>query len=389
MNLDKLKQTAVDAIERDKESLFSLSRYINSNPETAFEEKLSSKAISGFLAEKGFDIFPGAGGLKTAFVADFGSTQAAGSAEVKTAIIAEYDALPGVGHGCGHNLIAAAAAAAGAGVAAALKEGPAGRVIRVIGTPAEEILTGTAGKNLLIEAGIFKNVGSALIFHPWSCTGVARKDLGCRSFRLVFSGRTAHAAADPWNGLNALDAAVIFYNSIAMLRQQLPSAMRVHCIMTEAGSVLNVIPDRAVVEVMLRSTELQDLVSFSKRIKDCAEAAGQASGCGIDLKMMASVKPIKFNQELFSLASANMEVSGEKLAALPVWQASSDFGDVSHEIPSLSLLYKTHDEDLCWHSRDVAKLSAGSEANEAMLRAAKILAMTAIDVLFAKNLLQS
>ncbi|HAK46494.1 MAG TPA: hypothetical protein DCO79_11330 [Spirochaeta sp.] len=387
MDLNELKKTAVDAVDADKQSIFKLSKYINAHPEAAYEERLATVALIDFLSQRGFKILTGAGGLETAFIADFGSSDSAGAVPVPAAIIAEYDALPGVGHGCGHNLIAAAAAGAGLGVAAAIQaagsgSGSAAPVIRVIGTPAEEIITEAEGKIRLIEAGVFKQVGSTLMFHPWGSTGVAEKDLGFRAFRITFTGRTAHAAADPWNGLNALDAAVIFYNSISMLRQQTPSSLKIHCVMPEAGTVLNVIPEKTVVEIMLRSPELEDLISFEKRIVDCTEAAAKAAGCDSVFKTMTAVKPVKFNRKLFELAAANMEASGEHLETLPLWQASSDFGDLSHEVPSLSLLYGTHDKNLRWHSRTVAEKSAETEANEAMLRAAKILAMTAIDILF-------
>ena len=382
MDPDKLKKIALKAIEREKESIVGLSRYINSNPETAFREFLASKAITGFLSGHGFNIQTGTGGLETAFVADYGNELPPGEETVPVALIAEYDALPDVGHGCGHNLIAAAASAAAVGVAAALEAGGPGRAVRVIGAPAEEVLTEFGGKALLINEGVFNRVGSALIFHPWTETGVALKDLGNISFHIGFSGRPAHAAADPWNGINAVDAAVILYNSISMLRQQLPGGMKLHCVIPEAGRVLNIIPERAAVEVMLRSTELEDLKVYEERIRDCAEAAAKASGCSCDFEMMATEKPVRFNQRLFDFAAANMKSFGEELPAMPLWEASSDFGDVSHEVPSLSLLYKTHDEIQCWHSREVAEQAAGEPANAAMLRAAGILAATAIDIIF-------
>ena len=223
------------------------------------------------------------------------------------------------------------------------------------------------------------------MFHPWVKTGVAEKDLGCNSYHIIFKGRPAHAAADPWNGRNALDAAVIFYNSIGLLRQQLPSGFFIHCIITDGGSVLNVIPQRAEVEIILRSTELEDILSIEKRVEDCVSAAAAAAGCGFEMQPMAAVKPVLFNRGLFELAAANMKATGEDLEKLPLWQASSDFGDVSREIPSLSILYKTHNENTCWHSKDVAEEAVSESAHEAMLRAAKILAVTATDIIFGED----
>ncbi|MDC7226255.1 MAG: peptidase dimerization domain-containing protein [Spirochaetales bacterium] len=396
MNLSDVKKRAFEAIDSEKDVIFRLSRYINLHPETAYKEEKAATALKDFLSERGFEIHSPAGGISTAFTADFdlaesGSSElSGGESPVPVALIAEYDALEGLGHGCGHNLIAAAAASAAIGTADALKAAGASGVeqpaFRVIGSPAEEVMTEPAGKTRLIEAGVFRNVGAALMFHPWTETGVARKDLGCTAYRIVYQGRPAHAAADPWNGLNALDAAIGFYNSISMLRQQLPSGFKLHCILPEAGSVLNIIPEKAVVEVMLRSTELEELKAFGKRIIDCAEASASATGCSIEINLMADLKPILFNEKLFSLASENTLLLGEGLLPLPVWEASSDFGDVSRMIPSLSLLYATHGSDICWHSTDVARLSGKADANDAMLRASKILAATALDLILGKAL---
>ncbi len=388
MNLQELKHAAFAAIDSQKSDIIRLSRYINGNPETAYNEKKAAAAMTEFLSERGFCTVPGAGGVETAFTAFYGkpycSTEEAETITVPAAILAEYDALPGIGHGCGHNLIAASAAAAGIGTAAAVDAAAAG-CFRIIGTPAEEILTEEAGKNRLINAGIFKKTEHCLMFHPWRETGVALKDLGFSAFRIEYSGRPAHAAADPWNGRNALDAAVLFYNAVSMLRQQLPPGLKLHCIIPEGGVVLNVIPEYTVAEVMVRSTELDELIDIEERIQDCARAAASASGCSFEIRKMAAVKPVLFSRMLFDKAAANMELLGESLYELPVWEASSDFGDVSREVPSLALLYKTHIDAVNWHSTEVADESFGEAANDAMLQAAKVLAATAIDLIFGSD----
>ena len=396
---EELKQKAFKAIENERDSIFRLSRFINENPETAYREEKASYALADFLSERGFNVTLPAGGLETAFKADFnsggtcnGSSAADHGRRIPVAFIAEYDALEGIGHGCGHNLIAAAAAAAALGTAEAVKSAESsGRLnsgpplFSVIGTPAEEILSETAGKNRLISAGVFKEIDACLIFHPWKETGVALKDLGCTAFRVTYHGRAAHAAADPWNGLNALDAAVLFYNSMSMLRQQLPPGTKLHSIISEGGSVLNIIPERSEVEVLIRSTELDDLIKVEDRIKKCAESAAVSAGCKVEFIKTAAVKPILFNRQLFRLAEDNSKLLGEELVTLPVWEASSDFGDVSREVPSLSLLYKTHGSETCWHSEEAALEAHSDKANEEMLRAAKILAATAIDLIYSNR----
>ena len=182
---DMLKKAAADAIDAECEAVFRLSRDINSKPEIAWEEFFASSSVSDFLEERQFRLTRSFCGIETSFLAEFGSRGA-----VFPAIIAEYDALPDVGHGCGHNLIAAAAAAAGAGVAAALggKRAPAGAGFCVLGTPAEEVVDGVSGKTLMLEKGAFSGISHALMFHPWTCTGVARKDLGYTVYRIAFTG---------------------------------------------------------------------------------------------------------------------------------------------------------------------------------------------------------
>ncbi len=383
MKYTELKKKAFAAIDDQRESIFGLSEFINKNPETAYKEEKAAAAITAFLGERGFRIEYPAGGLDTAFIADFsGERRPPGSRTVD--ILAEYDALEGVGHGCGHNLIAASAAAAAVGVSAVFSGNESEGLFRVVGTPAEEIMTEASGKTRLIDAGVFDNTAACLMFHPWIKTGVAKRDLGFVSLRFIFSGHTAHAAADPWNGRNALDAAVLLYNSISMLRQQLPNGLKLHCILPEAGRLINVIPDRAVAEVMLRSTDIDELKTFEPRIKKCADSAAEAAGCQVDKETLSFTSPVLFDRELFELAAENAQMLGDRLEEFSNWEASSDFGDLSRVVPSVSILYKTHDQ-MCWHSSEVARASRGQKANEAMLRAAKILAATAVDLVMKQN----
>ena len=384
VDIDKLKKTALEAIDNERDEIFKLSRYINRNPEISFKENLASSELVSYLTNRGFTSTSPYGGLETAFLAGYNCDEH----QSCPAIIAEYDALSGIGHGCGHNLIAAAAAAAAIGTAAAVDEMKAENPrsglsgFRVIGTPAEEVVDSLSGKTIMLENGAFSTTSSAVMFHPWTSTGVARKDLGYSVFKFIFKGRPAHAAADPWNGRNALDAAVIFYNSVAMLRQQLPPGMRMHCILPEAGTALNIIPEYCTAEVMIRSTELDYLKNVEDSLAGCGGGAAAATGCSYEMELLSSVKPILFNNDLFEKLKTNMWSRGESLSELPLWEASSDFGDVSRIIPSISLLYKTHDESTCWHSREAASEADTEDSNEAMLKAAGYLAMTTIDLLF-------
>ena len=377
-----VKKKIISELDARRSEITALAVDIGRHPEIAWTEGYAAGRLCAFLDGSGFDIERGFCGIDTAFNASFGDTDMQSGVP---AVLAEYDALPAVGHGCGHNLIAAAAAGAAVALASAAGRHKPLRGFRIIGTPAEEVVDGISGKTLMLERGGFGGLSSALIFHPWTATGVARKDLGYSVFRAVFTGRTAHAAADPWNGRNALDAAVSFYNSLSMLRQQLPPGVKMHIILPEAGEALNIIPEKAVAEVMVRSTELDYLHSAEKGINGCAAGAAASAGCGFSLDKIAAVKPVLFNEGLFDLVSANYSLaadSGEPLRILPLWEASSDFGDVSRTVPALSLLYKTHDADICWHSRDVAAASTAEPALASMLEASKILALTLADLIY-------
>ncbi len=385
MNLSELKQQVLNELQKLKPEILELSRYLIDHPETAYLEKGSAYKISSFLREKGFRIEAPFCDVETAFRADPDVT--ADFSGKKTAVLAEYDALEGIGHGCGHNFIASAAAAAAIAVKNTLMPDypELASSFCLFGTPAEEVIDKISGKTLLLEKGAFNNIENALIFHPWTETGVALKDFGYRSFSVNFTGQTAHAAADPWHGSNALDAVVGFYNSIGRMRQQFLPGVKLHCIITEGGKLLNVIPDYSSAEVMIRSSEPEDLEETEKLIRKAAEGSALASNCGFEFIVNSSVNPILFDEKIFGLLEKNMATCGEKLKRMPLWEASSDFGDVSRSIPAVSLLYKTHEAGITWHSTDVVEGSKTPDAEEAMIRAAGYLAMTIIDLIEEKQ----
>lgn len=385
MNLSELKQQILNELEKLKPEILELSRYLIEHPETAYLERGSAAKIGAFLKEKGFRIQAPLCGVETAFRADPEvSAEASGK---KTAVLAEYDALEGIGHGCGHNFIASAAAAAAVAVKnTLLPDYPEmAASFCLFGTPAEEVIDKISGKTLLLEKGAFEDIENALIFHPWTETGVALKDFGYRSFRVNFNGQTAHAAADPWHGSNALDAVVGFYDALGRMRQQFLPGVKLHCIITEGGKLLNVIPDACSAEVMIRSSEPEDLEATEALVRMAAEGSALASNCSFEFIVNSCVNPILFNEKVFSLLEKNMSICGEKLNKMPVWEASSDFGDVSRSVPALSLLYKTHESGITWHSTDVVEGSKTPAAEAAMIRAAGYLAMTMLDLIAEKT----
>ena len=380
--MDAYIQRIFKRIDILRPELINLSQKIHAHPEVAFEEKMASSWLSEFLASEGFEVEKGIGGLQTAFTAKM-----RGKGPGPTvAFLAEYDALPEIGHGCGHNLIGTGAAGAATGVAAAMKD--LSGSIQVIGTPAEEYTEGLAGKLLLLEGGIFDGIDVCLMFHPWTETAVPMQDFGFMVFDVNFHGLPAHAAADPWNGLNALDAVVIAYNNLSALRQQIRPDARIHFIITNGGDAVNVIPHETSGRIMFRSTQPQQLEELAERIEACIQGAALATGTSVDVNTVSHVKPSKFNESLFEIVRGGMQMLGGALQRIDLWGASSDFGNVSHVIPSLYMLMKTHEPNINWHSIHVAEGAISEEAHDAMVLAAKALAISAVEILVNSDSLE-
>lgn len=272
-------QTCLETIDSSDPSLRELNKTIHSNPELAFHEFFAVKTITAFLQNGGFTVKPEAYGLETSFTCEIGSD---GPLVI---ICAEYDALPGIGHACGHNLIATSSIAAFLGAAKTIQAHKIPGRVRLLGTPAEE---GQGGKVKLIEAGAFKeDIAAAIMAHPISphqlkgdYTGLAGMDMiASHKFKVEFHGRPAHAGGQPWNGLNALDAAVATYNNVSMLRQQMRPDERVHCVIEDGGTVPNVITQYSRMNWYVRSPSMKRCDDLLKKVEKCCEAAALSTGC--------------------------------------------------------------------------------------------------------------
>jgi amidohydrolase len=281
-DIDTARATIYGAIDEIAVELRELNRHIHSNPELAYKEFIAHDTLTAFLQSRGFVVQKHVYGLDTSFDAQCGS---GGRLVV---YCAEYDALPKIGHACGHNLIATSSVAAFVGLAVAVQKlGIPGRV-RILGTPAEE---GGGGKVKLLEAGAFKDdIAAAIMAHPFPLhqyphghTGLAgAKFIASHKLRVEFSGKSAHAGGEPWNGVNALDAAVSAYASISMLRQQIQPDDRIHGVIEEGGTVPNVIPEYTRMNFYIRSPTMRRCDALLARVKQCFEAAALASGCKLN-----------------------------------------------------------------------------------------------------------
>jgi amidohydrolase len=378
--MDDFKRKITARIDDSRHSLEALSRKLHANPETAFQEHQAAAWLCEELKRGGFSVARGIAGLPTAFVGSLSS----GRPGPCIGLIAEYDALPEVGHGCGHNLIAAGAIGAALGLSTVAFDLPG--CIKVFGTPAEEYTEGRAGKLPMLEAGVFEGVDAFLFFHPYTFTSAPKKDLGFAILEAVFSGRPAHAAADPWNGLNALDGVFVAYSGLSALRQQLPPDARLHVIVTEGGQAVNIIPHRASLRTMFRSPDRGHLEELQGRVKDVLAGAALASRTEQEARLVTKVYNTKFNRILYEVAERNMKALGAELGIQEFLPISGDFGNLSQAAPGFYFTVKTHRAGINWHSADVAREAVSDAAHDAMILAAKVLAMTTIDLLTSPGL---
>ncbi|MDA8340743.1 MAG: amidohydrolase, partial [Actinomycetota bacterium] len=272
------KEHARRSVEAARRELVDLSHAIHAHPETNFAEEQAAARTAAVLVRHGFAVEEGVGGLATAFSATIGD------GPLTVAICAEYDALPGVGHACGHNVIAAAAAGAGIGLAGVA--GAAGLTVRVLGTPGEE---GGGGKILLLERGAFDGVHAAMMVHPWPEDRLQAACLAVSHFDIAFEGRTAHASAAPWEGRNAADAMVVAQVALGLLRQQLAPGDQVHGIVTSGGEAANIVPGRVTGRFMARARTLDALAALEPRVMACFEAGATAAGVTVTRTDLAPV----------------------------------------------------------------------------------------------------
>ena len=376
-----MRSAAAAAIDGFRSELQELSGEIWRNPELGFEEVKAHELLTDFLEKKGFAVERSYTGIKTAFRATFGSGRP------NVCVICEYDALPEIGHACGHNLIAEAGVAAGLGLKAALEsKGAPQAKVTVLGTPAEE---GMGGKVYLIENGAFEDVDLAMMVHPTPTTIIKPEALAMCQLGVTYTGKAAHAAAFPWEGVNALDAAVMAYTSVSVLRQQMKPTWRVHGVITNGGVKPNIIPEKAELLYYVRAPNAEELVELRRKVVACFEAAAAATGCQVDIRepdnqrayinLMSSTSLAKLYASKLTLLGEQYEMEG--------FLGSTDMGNVSYVIPSIHPTYGIGSGEVI-HTRKFTSITNTPEAHAQTLVAAKAMAYTCIDVLSTDGALQ-
>ncbi|MCZ6641764.1 MAG: M20 family metallopeptidase [Gammaproteobacteria bacterium] len=381
--MDELRKTVIDRIDELSEELLAISHSIHANPELAFEEHHACDLLTSTVRKHDLPVTTGVYTLETAFETEF-----SGSAVGPTvAILAEYDALPGIGHSCGHNLIATSAIGATLGLQA-VQESLAGTV-RLLGTPAEEK---GGGKELMARAGAFDGVDAAMMFHPAGVNIATMPCICVAEVDVIYHGRSAHASAMPHRGVNALDGLLLAYQAISNLRQHIRDRERIHGIVTEGGLAPNIVPDRAVGNFYVRAADEKDLAKLKPRVQACFEAGAKGSGCEVEVNW-ANVDYLdlntnwplaeRFQQHAESLGREFLELDSRSGAG------STDMGNVSYRVPSIHPMLAAAPANVVIHNPEFAKWAGSETGDQAALDGAKSLALTALDFLLEESLQKS
>ena len=369
-------------VAADHPRLVDLMLDLAEHPEVAFEEHRSARAIVDVLAAAGIEAQRGVHGLDTALRAEI-----TGQGEGPTlAILSEYDALPGIGHGCGHNVIAVMGLGAFLALAKLAAEDPAavpGRVV-FLGTPAEE---GHTGKEYMAREGAFDGLDAAVMAHPYGYDLADQVWLGRRTLTVEFHGRTAHASAQPYMGRNALDAASLMYQGIGLMRQQTPPSDRIHAVIREGGERASVVPDHAKLDLYVRSQRPETLRDLSQRVEDVARGAALMTGCGVSIRwdQHPPSLPVRTNEALTGRWVTSQRRRGRDPLPLGVVSttlaASTDFGNVSYRLPGIHPVIRIAPADVALHTREFAAAAVSEDARSAAADGAYGLAATVLDVL--------
>ncbi|TMD32788.1 MAG: M20 family metallopeptidase [Chloroflexi bacterium] len=378
------KRRLAGAVQDARAEILELSHRIHAHPERAFEEHEAAGWVAEAVARHGFEVEHPAGSLSTAVRGRLrgrraGSLEGSDGTGPRIGILAEYDALPGLGHGCGHNTMAASGVGAAIALASVADE-LAGEIV-FLGCPAEEF---GSGKQVMLDDGLFEGIDAALLFHPGDRTEVGCELLASEDVDVTFRGLQAHAASEPWAGRNALDALVILFSSIGLWRQQLPQHARVHGIVLEGGTAANIIPDRAVARFMIRSAEQEYFGQMHERFRNLVTAAALATDTQGETVFSGGSSTMKNNVTLVERFRKNLGAYGWTDRPYDRGHiGSSDMGNVSQHLPTIHPTLAICDEGVPGHSTAFRDAAAEPEADEVTLLAATLVAQTAYE-LFAE-----
>ncbi|MEU4428883.1 amidohydrolase [Actinoplanes sp. NPDC024001] len=357
-----------------RDRLIALSHSLHSEPEIAFAEHASAAKLAAFLADAGFKVREGVCDLPTALTAEYGT------GELTIGLCAEYDALPGIGHACGHNIIGASSV--GAAIALAAVADRYEFRVKLLGTPAEE---SGGGKQLMLAGGAFDDVTVAMMVHPGPAdlAGAADSTQACSRFEVTYRGRPAHAAAAPWHGVNAADAAVVAQVAVGLLRQQTPPGCRIAGFVRSGGEKTNIIPESCVLEYEVRTPVAEQLAELRRRVHDCFEAGALATGASVEFRRTEpDYLDLRNDPWLIERYAEHLPDFGRVAvrSAEGVRAASTDMGNVSQVVPSIHPTVRITGVEAMPHTREFAAAAVTPAADEALVHAAKLLARVGVDL---------
>ncbi len=379
--MEQLKESLSILFDKYLGEFKEVNEYIYNNPELGHQEFKACEVLTNLLKKHGFETSDNYTGIPTAFIGKYKN----GDGGVKVAILAEYDALPGIGHGCGHNIFGVTSVATGILLKEIMKD-TVGEIL-VIGTPAEE----TSGAKVdMVKAGVFDDIDIAMAAHP---TGEAHKRSGksqaMEAIQFTFRGKTAHAAGAPYEGINALDGVLMLFNSINALRQQIHETARIHGIITNGGEAANIIPDLAVANFYVRAQTLSYLKELVEKVKNCAKGAALATGTTLEIENYeTSFANLVTNEKLSQVYEKKLKLQGVEKIVVKENFGSTDMGDVSHCCPTIHPSFPLTSNYLTGHSIEFACASIKSEAYKGMKESVIAMALTAMDIFINPELLQ-
>ena len=371
------------SIELNKELYIQTSQSIHANPEIGNQEYSACKTHTQLLKNAGFDVTTAVAGHETSFYA----VKDSGIQGPTIAYLAEYDALPGLGHACGHNIIGTTSVAAGIALSETISE-TGGRVV-VLGTPAEEGGPNGSAKGSFVRHGYLKDIDAALMIHPSGKTGLTSETLAVDPLDFHFYGKPAHASGSPEKGINALDAVIQLFTGINALRQQLPSDVRIHGIITHGGDAPNIIPEYASARFFIRADTWAKTVATSEKVRAIAQGAGLATGAEVKIERFQNeVKDFVLNSVLDNVLQEELEAVGETVHLTKgSGKGSTDAGNISYEVPTAHPYIKIGPDDLIGHTDEFREAAKSSLGDEALLKGAKVLASTGYRLLTDAELL--
>ncbi|KEZ47953.1 M20 family metallopeptidase [Metabacillus indicus] len=373
-----LKEQIIDEIELRKAEYLKISHSIHENPEIGNEEYFASKLLSDLLEAEGFTVERGVAGHETAFLARMKSPLKNGAS---VAFLAEYDALPGLGHACGHNIIGTASTAAAIALARQIDE--IGGEVVVLGTPAEEGGPNGSAKGSFVKHGLLEGIDAALMVHPSNATRITGNSLAVDPLDFEFIGKPAHAAAAPHQGINALDAVIQLFNSINALRQHVTDDVKIHGIITHGGDAPNIVPHYAKARFYIRAATRKKCSETTERIKAAAQGAALATGAKLNvIAFQNEVDNLVLNRTFDSVFKKQLESLGETVETSErEGLGSTDAGNISHVVPTIHPYIKIGPDTLVGHTDEFREAAKSEQGDTALLLGAKGLALTALELL--------